>query len=260
MEKKIPTTAETIYFPRMAIDHFPVVDRDMMRRIDEIVTKRYGVMLEQMMELAGSRLAEVALRLFREVIFERGAIVLAGKGNNGGGGLVAARHLANRGIKVALCSTIDREKMSPLLKARSATLASLSGVSFFELHKEDLLHQWDGAVVIDALVGYNLKGPPRGRVAELVTSFQTWSSPILSLDLPTGLDTDTGEIYEPCFAATATLTLAAPKAGFLKASARPYFGRLFLADIGIPSDIGRYLKISWPYWPVPEGIIELIFG
>lgn len=94
-------------------------------------------------------------------------------------------------------------------------------------------------LVIDALIGYGLGGAPRGAAAALIRAANEQAAPVLSLDLPSGLDATTGEAYEPTIRASATLTLALPKTGLLAPGAAEWTGELYLADIGIPAEVYR---------------------
>jgi NAD(P)H-hydrate epimerase len=99
-------------------------------------------------------------------------------------------------------------------------------------------------LLIDALVGYSLRGAPRGRVAELIRAANASRVPIIALDLPSGLDPDSGEPRDPTIRATSTLTLALPKAGLLAPHAREWVGDLYLADISVPDAAYRRLGIT----------------
>ena len=89
-------------------------------------------------------------------------------------------------------------------------------------------------LVVDAVVGYSLSGPPRGESAHLIDLANELNSPILSLDTPSGVDTTAGVVHEPAVRATATLTLALPKEGLRSPQAAQHVGELYLADIGVP--------------------------
>jgi len=94
-----------------------------------------------------------------------------------------------------------------------------------------------GAVVVDGIVGYGLRGPLRDLSAALVEWATGQSAPVVSLDVPSGLDGDTGVAPGAAMTATATLTLARPKTGLLAAAARRRVGQLYLGDIGVPEDL-----------------------
>jgi len=99
----------------------------------------------------------------------------------------------------------------------------------------------DGAspadLVIDGLVGYSLRGTPRGAVADLIRMANAQVSPVLSLDVPSGLDATSGDVLDPAVRATATLTLALPKVGLRAPGAQDHVGELYLGDIGVPPSL-----------------------
>jgi NAD(P)H-hydrate epimerase len=111
-------------------------------------------------------------------------------------------------------------------------------------------------LIIDALLGYNQKGNPKGEIAELVGRSNRSGKPILALDIPTGLDPNTGYPSEPCIRASQTLTLALPKRGLYARRAKPYVGALFLADISVPRELYREFGVRSPVF-ASDSIVEL---
>jgi NAD(P)H-hydrate epimerase len=201
----------------------PAITEEQMREVDRIMVEDLGIELLQMMENAGRNLAELALRRFRPT----NVMVLAGPGGNGGGGLVAARHLANRGVDVQVA-----------LSRPGAEFAGVPGHQLAILEKMQI-PVMEGAVseadlILDALIGYSLRGDPRGDTRDLIEWANEADSPVLSIDTPSGLDVTTGEAATPCVRATATMTLALPKVGLLEA---PQVGELWLADISVPASV-----------------------
>lgn len=206
----------------------PALTTDQMREVDRIMVEDLGIDLTRMMENAGRNLAWLA----RERFSPAAVTVVAGPGGNGGGGLVAARHLSNRGIAVTV--TLARDDLGEVPGAQAAMLRAM-GVTFAdEPSKADL--------VIDALIGYSLSGDPRERSAELIEWANHQPSPVLALDVPSGLDTATGLIGDPCVRATATMTLALPKKGL--ALAPTVVGELYLADISVPASVYAAFEID----------------
>lgn len=215
------------HFPK-ASTGIPAITALQMAEVDRLMLEDYGISLLQMMENAGRNLAVMA----REVFFRgnarnKGVVILAGTGGNGGGALACARRLHNWGARVRV--------------TLSKPLAEYRGVPAQQLHTLQkmgvmLLHEpAKGAdLIIDGLIGYNLQGPPHGRVAELIDWANRQITPLLALDLPSGLDSSSGQVHAPCIRASATLTLALPKTGLLTATARPQVGELYLADISVP--------------------------
>jgi len=207
------------------------VTAEEMRAVDRVAVEDAGLHLRQMMENAGRTLAEHLL-----ATTEGPVTVLAGDGGNGGGGLACARHLLNHGRTVDV--RLDREP------------GALSGVT---AHQFSILDATDcsigvgddtepGATVVDALVGYGLSGPLRGTGAELVAALDARDQPVVSLDVPSGLDATTGDRPGPSVTADRVVTLALPKTGLRSVAAR-----LLLADISVPATV--YAALDIPYEP-----------
>jgi NAD(P)H-hydrate epimerase len=207
----------------------PAVTAEQMREIDRLAVEEFGLLLIQMMENAGARLAELSMRRFRP----SSATALCGRGGNGGGGLVAARHLANRGVRVAVTLGADRDQLGDVPRHQLSILERIGVPIRPEPSVSDL--------ILDALIGYSLRGDPRGRTAELIRWTYDQEAPVCSLDVPSGLDATTGDVRDPCVRATATLTLALPKGGL--ARARDFVGELYLADISLPAALYSELGI-----------------
>ncbi|NOY56263.1 MAG: NAD(P)H-hydrate epimerase [Actinobacteria bacterium] len=215
--------------PEVDLRTVPALTEAQMREVDRVMIEDLGIVLVQMMENAGRNLAELAIERFRP-----GTVtVLAGTGGNGGGGLVAARHLANRGSKVGVVTATAPDRLGEVPRIQFEILRKM-GVRF-EADPPD------ADLVIDALIGYSLRGDPRGRTAELIR----WAKgrPVLSLDTPSGLNVTSGEAGDPCIDATATLALALPKVGLLGAS---QVGELYVADISVPPSVYAAMGLRVP--------------
>lgn len=213
-----------------------------MREVDRLMVEELGITLLQMMEQAGHHLARLAQRLAgRSARSGQAVLVLAGRGNNGGGGLVAARHLHRWGLEVRVALAAPPEVYDGVPSHQLGVLRKLGIPVAHEIAPEQLR---GAGLVIDALVGYGLEGPPRGPVADLIRAANESRARILSLDVPSGLDATSGVPHEPCIRARATLTLALPKTGLLRREARPFVGRLYLADIGVPELVVRRLGLT----------------
>lgn len=221
----------------------PTVTGEQMREIDRIVVEELHIELVQMMENAGRSLADLAIGAYKPLT----VTVLAGSGGNGGGGLAAARHLANRGVEVGVVLAANEQKFG-WVPARQLDILRRMAVT---VDAEPL----DADVVIDAIVGYSLRGDPWGRAAELIVWANGQAAPVLALDVPSGLDASTGNVASPCIRAAVTMTLALPKSGLFKA--KTHVGRLFLADISIPSSAFKRLGISVPELFSVDTILEL---
>jgi NAD(P)H-hydrate epimerase len=211
----------------------PAITSRQMRVVDDLMTGPYGVDLRQMMELAGARLAELARQPLGGTLAGKRIAVLAGPGNNGGGGLVAARHLTNAGAQAQVWLAADEARLGAVLAGHLATLRAL-GLAPRIAHVPDAARLAACDLIIDALLGYSIADAPRGLIAATIRAANAAAVPILALDLPSGLDANEAGPYDPCIRAAATMTLALPKRGLALVAAQPYIGDLWLADIGIP--------------------------
>jgi NAD(P)H-hydrate epimerase len=190
---------------------------------------------------AGSHLAEVVrLELGGSLAGQR-VVVAVGPGNNGGGGLAAARHLINRGASVRVVLARPARRSSEASRHQLATLIAMGAgccVATYDLPDEELVADLAGAdAIVDAIAGYRLDGPPRDEMARLIGFIVAAGRPVICLDLPSGLDPDTGQAPGLAIRAAATMTLALPKAGLFRSAGPAHTGHLYLADIGLPSSL-----------------------
>jgi NAD(P)H-hydrate epimerase len=224
------------------------VDVATMAEIDRLAIEEHGITLLQMMEQAGSHLAEVVRLELGGDLRDRSIVVAVGPGNNGGGGLVAARHLINRGASVRVVLARPALRMTEAGRHQLATLISMGAsccVATYDLTDEELAQALTHAdVVVDAILGYNIRGAARDEVERLVGFIVRSQRHVVSLDVPTGVDPDTGEAVGMAITADATMTLALPKPGLLTPAGAGRAGRLYLADIGLPAALYRQLGID----------------
>ena len=208
-----------------------------MIEVDRLMVEVYGIGLVRMMENAGRALAGLALVLLGGAVEGRAVAVACGSGNNGGGGLVAARHLSNWGARVVVLATAPRARLKPVPAEQIAILEHLP-VQIETLGRRDWAAPLAASdLIVDALIGYSLSGPPRADVAAVIRAINEAARPVLSLDLPSGLEPDSGEVSDPTVRATATMALALPKRGLLQPGARAVAGDLYVADIGVPPQL-----------------------
>lgn len=209
----------------------PAVTVAQMREVDRIMVDDLGISLLQMMENAGRAFAELT-RIHLSGLRRRRVVVLAGRGGNGGGGMAAARRLAVWGSEVRVVLAHEETELAEAPKRQLASLRAIGIPIHSAAEAASLMHEAD--VVLDALLGYSLVGPPREPEAGLIRTSNSHSLPILALDLPSGLDPDSGVPHDPTISATRTLALALPKVGLLRAEAARSVGELWLADISVP--------------------------
>ena len=213
----------------------PFITTDQMRKVDRAMVEEYGISLIQMMENAGRNLAHRARSRFLngDPTGQR-VLVLAGKGGNGGGGLVCARRLHSWGAKTLVYLSAPASRMT---EATHHQLAALRHTNIpVEVTGNDTEIP-SSNLIVDALIGYGLRDAPRGGTADLIQAANEHSAPTLALDVPSGLDATTGVVYHPAIRAAATLTLALPKQGLASQRGREYVGELYLADIGVPPEL-----------------------
>jgi len=212
----------------------PWLTSEQMAEVDRAMVQDYSILLPQMMELAGRHLASLARERFRDESERgQGTMVLAGKGGNGGGALVAARRLAGWGINVSVVLAADANLFGEVPRHQLEIVRQM-GIEVHDAH--ELLHCSPG-LIIDGLLGYGVRGDPRERVAMLIRWANTMAASTLALDLPSGLDATTGAAGEPTIEAAATMTLALPKEGLRASGADRFVGELYLADIGVPRQL-----------------------
>lgn len=203
-----------------------------MREVDRLMEEEYRIHLVQMMENAGRHLAHLArVRFLGGDPEGHRVLVLAGTGGNGGGGLGCARRLHNWGAQVEVWLSAEPSRMAEAPRHQLSILERMN-VPFRVATAVSALPGAD--LIIDALIGYSLQGPPKGGAAQLIRAASEHDAPILSLDLPSGVEATAGTVHSPAIRASATLTLALPKEGLRAPEARPYVGELYLCDIGVP--------------------------
>ena len=188
-----------------------------MIEVDRLMVEDYGILLLQMMENAGRGLAEVARYLLGGDVGGRKVVVLVGRGNNGGGGLVAARHLANAGAEVTVALATAPDALGDVPEHQRMTLARMGVTGSDQASEPSALPRMmeRADLLLDALIGYRLRDAPREPIASFIHAANAAQAPRLALDLPSGLDGDRGVPLAPTLRADMTLTLAWPKAGLL---------------------------------------------
>jgi len=215
------------------------MSRDEVRAVDAWAIDRVGVPGVVLMENAGRSCAELILDKLRRLDNPR-VCLFCGAGNNGGDGYVIARHLLNAGVgvKVILCS--EREKIRgdakvnlDILERLGHTVEPLDMTSGGLASRIRLL-AGEADMVVDALFGTGLQGPLREPYRSLVDSINALGRPVLAVDIPSGLDCDTGEPLGTAVRATYTVTFVAVKKGFTASpNAGGYLGELYIASIGV---------------------------
>lgn len=204
-----------------------------MRELDRRAVEEFGVASRTLMENAGKAVAEAAEEIIRDTKQKR-VLVLCGSGNNGGDGLVAARYLHNRGHKVKVLLM----KEPGALKGDSLENYKLAESLWVDMHPfEDFSVFRDYDAVIDALLGTGTKGDIAGQYKLAIESVNSSGLPVIAVDIPSGLDADTGLPLGPVVKASVTVTMGLAKKGFENPQAAQYLGKVIVADIGFPQEL-----------------------
>jgi NAD(P)H-hydrate epimerase len=212
-----------------------VVTSEQMREMDRLTIQKYGVPSLALMERAGEGIAQTIVRRFGGNA-KKGVLVVAGKGNNGGDGLVVARLLKKKRFpcEVALLAQIDElsNDASHNLRAYQKIKGKLTEIGANGL---DLLSRRisKSALIVDAMLGTGTKNAVRGLFADAITMINASGLPIVAVDIPSGLDTDRGTPLGVAVRAQATVALGYPKVGEVIFPGVDYVGDLVVADIGI---------------------------
>jgi ADP-dependent NAD(P)H-hydrate dehydratase / NAD(P)H-hydrate epimerase len=208
----------------------PTLTSAQVREVDRLTWARFGIPVSWLMEAAGWQVARHC---------RARAYVVCGKGNNGGDGLAAARHLHRWG-RLAGIACLD--------------LAALSGPAAEEAHALQRLgitvdpepDPGDAQLIVDAVLGTGLSRPPEGKAASWIEAINSWRRRVVSVDLPSGLNGDTGAAPGVCVRADMTVTLGLPKPGLLEAGGPEHAGEVWVADIGIPFEAYAAVGIEVP--------------
>jgi hydroxyethylthiazole kinase-like uncharacterized protein yjeF len=211
-----------------------LLTRAQVREIDRRASEEYGIPGIVLMENAALAVVHEAMRMLRSQR-SPSALILVGGGNNGGDGLAAARHLHNRGVSVTIGLMTEPERF------KGDAIINWKIVSTMKLPAEPittaLIARHARGLVIDALFGTGLTEPPRNPFPTIAQAVNDFCSDVLAVDVPSGLDCDTGQPLGICIRATSTVTFVAQKPGFIKSTARPYLGNVTVGDIGCPKEL-----------------------
>jgi NAD(P)H-hydrate epimerase len=193
----------------------PTLSSRQAKEVDRLCEERFGIPVEWLMEAAGWEVARAV---------ERPAAVVCGVGNNAGDGLAAARHLHRWG-RLASITCVDAARL------RGPAAKELEALRKLGVEVRDTLDLDDADWIVDAIFGTGLSRAPEGRFREWIEAINAAAKFVLAVDVPSGLDADTGVAYSPTVMADMTLTLGLPKPGMSEVG-----GKVVVADIGIPRE------------------------
>lgn len=209
-----------------------------IRELDRLAIEHVGVPGIVLMENAARSVAEFVYSLLPDPACAR-VLLLCGPGNNGGDGLAAARHLHNAGVAVTVALAAPPERCRGDAAINLAIYQRLGGMLLdatlpggMERVREEAA---DAELIVDGLLGTGSQGALHGTMAELIEiSNAAPRARRVAIDIPSGLDADSGEVQQPCFRADATVTFVAEKVGFRTPAARGVLGRVLVVGIGVP--------------------------
>jgi len=212
------------------VSALPSLSSGQVKELDKLATERFGVRLDWLMEAAGWQAARAC--------HGRTAVV-CGVGNNAGDGLAAARHLHRWGRLEALCC-IDVGRIKGEARLELEALQRHGVIVYDEL-------QLNGAeVILDSLFGTGLSRSPKDRFATWIESINAAKAHVVAVDVPSGLDADSGVAYAPCVRADVTVTFTLPKQGMLKGDGPRLSGEVWVADIGVPFEAVAQVGVTLP--------------
>ncbi len=219
-----------------------VMSRDEVRAVDSWAINTIGVPGVVLMENAGRSCAELIKEKLKDIAGPK-VCIFCGTGNNGGDGYVIARHLLNSGFEVVVVICGNREKVKGDAKINLDILERLGQpIEQLNLRDSDVPAQMKtftaGAdMIVDGLFGTGLSGQLKNEYQQLIEAINSSNCPILAVDIPSGLDCDSGQPLGVAIKADYTVTFVAVKKGFTSGSAAKYTGEIFVASIGVEPNL-----------------------
>ncbi len=208
----------------------PTLSSQQVKQVDALAQQRFAISVDWLMEAAGWQVA----RFCPDV-----TTVVCGVGNNAGDGLAAARHLHRWGKLRRVCC-ID------LARLQGAAARELVALRRTGVVVSDVLDLEGAETVVDAVFGTGLSRRPEGHFAEWIEGINASALRVVSVDVPSGLDADSGVAYAPSVQAHTTVTLGLPKPGLLLADGVRLAGEVWLADIGVPFEAYAMVGVQVP--------------
>jgi len=233
----------------------PTIDysatREQIRELDRLAIDEFGVKGLILMENAGTACANQATQML-DGARDKNVAVFCGEGNNGGDGFVIARHLANQGanVRIYLLGAADQVLRRGKDAATNLQIALNMGIPLRELHDEEAVRAAcgecrDADLIVDAMLGTGARGEARQPYLCAIEALNALGRPLLAVDVPSGLDCNSGEPLGAAVHADRTVTFALNKRGFTRQGAEQYTGRVTVAQISIPRRVIERMVARW---------------
>lgn len=224
-----------------------VVTSQEIKEIDRKAIDEYGIPGLILMENAGLSIFQNIKNIYSD-LKSRKVIIFSGSGNNGGDGFVVARHLYNYGVKVRVFVLSSLDKIKGEAKINLEIISKI-GIELIEIESMKIEEVrriiLDTDLIIDAILGTGLQGKVTGLKAKIIDLINYANKDVIAVDLPSGLNSDTGKIVGSCVKATYTITLGLPKIGLLLYPGADYTGKIIVEDIGIPKNLLECKKLKF---------------
>lgn len=219
-----------------------IVTSEQMRELDRCAIEDYGIPGLLLMESAGQRVAGAAKEMLSPMRLPHHVVIVCGRGNNGGDGFVAGRHLVRDGVFVEIWALAREEDYRGDAAVNFKILKNSMSVSLKHILEEDDLQGFRAALlradlVVDAILGTGIKRKVKALFAAVINHINAAEIPVLSVDIPSGVDADDGHICGAAIRAQQTVTFAFPKRGFFLFPGASCVGKLRIVDIGIPETL-----------------------
>ncbi|MBU1161383.1 MAG: NAD(P)H-hydrate dehydratase [Proteobacteria bacterium] len=222
-----------------------LVTANEMQKMDRSTIESFGLPGRILMENAGRGATQFFLEQFKDAENKKIGVI-AGLGNNGGDGFVIARYLAQKGISVTVYLLSERQKVSgdaaanlELLPSLNVPVIEMPDAESFSAHETAMRHE---AIWIDAILGTGLQSDVKGFFKDVIDFINQSNKPVFAVDIPSGLNSDTGRPCGTCIRADATATFAFAKTGHFLLPGADYTGNLKIIDIGIPPYIADSVR------------------
>lgn len=220
-----------------------LVTAQQMKEIDQTAIEKYGIPSLQLMEKAGFGTAQAAIRMLAEVKNKK-VFIFCGKGNNGGDGFVAGRYLTQKKAKVKLFLLGKKSELKgdALVNLKKALKMKLPVAEVTQPKK--IPEKLECDLIVDAIFGTGFKGEVCGLEKEVIQKINDSRIPTLAVDIPSGLDADTGEVKSICVQAAQTVTMGLPKIAQFFYPGKAFCGEVAVVDIGVPAEVIDSQKIE----------------